>query len=143
MIDVTNFLKTGEIRDYKVGAPSESIPDIDKYEKYYYNEEEPEYGFQIFTDEIDLTITENELTCISVPIANNHVTILNKFSINVNTQLDKVLDYLYFLDIEWEFNSRHSHGHQLMIELKSGVQITFGFDERYGLFISRIQKYSF
>ena len=143
MIDVTSFLKTGEIRDYKVGTRLEFIPDIDKYEKHYFNDDEPQYGFHIFTDEIDLSITENELTCVSVPIANNHVTILNKFNITVTTSLDRFLDYLSFLDLEWEFNSRHCHGHQLMLELKSGVQITFGFNDRNGLFVSKIQKYSF
>lgn len=143
MIDVTEFLKTGEIQGYKVGVPSASIPGIDKYEKHYYNEDEPEYGFHIFTEEIDLSITEHELICISVPIANNHVTLLNKFNINVTTSLDKMLDYLSFLDLEWEFNSRHTHGHQLMVQLKSGVQVLFRFVNDHGLVVSGIQKYSF
>lgn len=143
MIDLTEFLREGKISEYIVGIDSSSIPNIDELEKHYFDSEDPSFGYSIFDNEIELSITDNELTCISVDAAGNHITLLNKFNISVYTTLDKVIDYLTYMGLTWEFNSRHSFGQQLMLDLSSGVQISFRYEEGYGLLMSRIQKYSF
>jgi hypothetical protein len=145
MLDITKFLKTAQINGIKVGLTIEEyitkFGAINDNKKHYYYHDDPLYGFSYFENGVELMFVEGILDTISINSSGTELTILSKYNINCYTDLEKMLFFLEHLDVEWEFLSKHTFQQQLLVQTKTGVQLSFTYDKGHGIMLSKIQRY--
>lgn len=145
MLDITNFFKTAEINGIKVGLGLEEyiskFGGIDENNKHYYYPDDPGYGFSYFKDGIELMFIREVLDTISISASGTELNVLSDYNINCYTNLEKMLFFLELIEVEWEFLSKHTFQQQLLVQTKTGVQLSFTYDKGHGIMLSKIQSY--
>jgi hypothetical protein len=145
MLDITHFLKTATINGIQVGLSLEeyiaTFGVINETNRHYYSQEDPSHGFSYFENGIEFMFVEGTLSTISLSASGSELTILSKHSINYYTNLEEMLSFLELVSVEWEFLSKYTFRQQLLIQTKTGIQLSFTYDKEHGMLLSKIQRY--
>ena len=131
MMDITSFLKTGRFKGLFVGM---SYSDFHKHKrfkkltKWLYDDSNVEGGFSIFWKGLEVGVTDDIVYSLSIDPCFKGVTIAKQYKINRKLTIEKLIKYLFFADIGWQFVSRDEWEHECEIKTEGGVSIVFSFD---------------
>ena len=107
----------------------------------HYDQNDLNFGFSYYKDGIELMFVDSILNTISIDPSSAIATILDKISLHSYINVDTFIMLLDMLDVNWHFLQKHTYKQQLIIQLESGVQLSFKYQKGYGLLFSKAQKY--
>ena len=82
------------------------------------------------------------LNTISIDPSSATITIFDKITITPYTSISDFIAFLAVLDLKWEFLQKQTYKQQAVLQLASGVQLSFKYQETHGLLFSKAQAYN-
>lgn len=77
---------------------------------------------------MEVGVTDDIVYSLSIDPCFKGVTIAKQYKINRKLTIEKLIKYLFFADIGWQFVSRDEWEHECEIKTEGGVSIVFSFD---------------
>lgn len=145
MIDVTDFLKNGQLLNLMIGL---SLQDVEKHldtieedDKNHFDLDDLETGYSVWFNNIELMFIEEKLYGIGVDISVEEVTIINHYLINPSISIEKLITYLDFAKVTWEFSNNETFSKQLGIRTSGGAKFVFIVTHQNEIRLSKIRVF--
>lgn len=124
---IDNFLKSGSIGEISVGLEINKLSFFDRSDSNieYFNKDDPNEGYIVRLDGIELVILDEKIYSIKIDLHSGIITVLNNCIIDSNTNIEMMLSYLNILGVEWFFNGSETFEKQVSINIACGVKILF------------------